>query len=116
MPEVLWETTPVARKHHECTFCGRAINPGETYRRTRSISIDSDAPYTLKTCAHCDAFIKLYVGEFSDPDFVMEGYTEEDVEAWEPSTPEAVEHKRRWSIGWRHGRDLYPIPEAVASA
>lgn len=108
MVQVLWEETPVARRHHECSVCGRTINPGEQYRRSRCIHPDVDAPYTFKECPHCQTFLTLYLPEF-EPDHDW-GYTAEDIEEWEPSTPEATEHKRRWSIGWRHGRDLYPIP------
>lgn len=108
MVEVLWDTSPVARVHHECTSCGRAINPGETYRRTRCLSVDVDAPYTVKECAHCRAFFALYLDEFCLDSW--DGWTADDIEEWAPATPEAVEHKRRWSIGWRHGRDLYPVP------
>jgi predicted RNA-binding Zn-ribbon protein involved in translation (DUF1610 family) len=105
---VLWESEPVARVHHICTSCGRTINPGEKYRRVRVIGDDTGDPFTHKGCEHCRAFVDLYIDEFSpDP---HEGWTDDDVHEWEPDTPEAAEHKRRWSIGWRHGRDLYPVP------
>lgn len=111
MVEVLWEETPTARQHHECSTCGRTINPGEQYRRTRCI-FDGEAPYTVKECAHCRAFLRLYLDQICpDP---YDGWTEDDLTEWQPATPEAVEHKRRWSIGWRRGRDLYPIPDVLA--
>lgn len=111
---ILWESEHRARKHHVCTCCDRTINPGETYLRTRLVHPDADAPYTHKTCAHCRAFIKLYVDDFCpDP---HEGWTEDDIDQWKPDAPEAVEHKRRWWVGWRHGRDLYPVPGAGAVA
>lgn len=108
MVQVLWETKPTARQHHTCTSCGRPINPGETYWRTRLIG--DDGPYTCKSCEHCTAFVALYLYDFCpDP---HEGWYAEDVEEWEPDTDVACEHKRRFLIQWRHGRDLYPIPGA----
>jgi len=105
---ILWESTPVARKHHACTSCGRTINPGEQYRRVRAVSYDADNPFTCKECAHCRAFVKMYLNDFCpDP---SEGWYHEDVEEWEPASESACEHRRRFLIGWRHGRDLYPVP------
>lgn len=105
--DVLWDETPTARTHHECSGCGRTINPGETYRRMRIVG--DDGPYTHKQCAHCRAFITLYINEFCpDP---SDGWYPEDIQEWEPDTDVAKEHRRRFFIGWRHGRDLYPVPE-----
>jgi hypothetical protein len=106
MNEILWDTEPVARQHHECTSCGRTINPGEKYLRVRIVS--EDHPFTCKECAHCRAFVGLYLHDFC-PD-TYEGWHPEDVEQWEPETDEAKEHRRRFLIGWQHGRDLYPVP------
>lgn len=106
---VLWTSRPVARVHHVCESCGRTINPGEPYRRDRGLC--EGEPYTWKECQHCIAFVSLYFGEFG---YEGEGWTADAVEEWEPSTDLAREHKRRWSIGWRHGRDLYPVPTVEA--
>jgi len=111
---ILWESKPVARIHHECTSCSRWINPGEQYERTRVIDNDSGDPFTHKMCEHCQAFVHLYIDDFCyDP---HEGWNNDDIDEWEPATPQAIEHKRRWSIGWRHGRDLYPVPGTEAAA
>lgn len=106
MVNILWDETPTARTFHECSLCGRTIEPKEQYRRS-TIKGD-DGVYTFKECAHCRAFCKLYADEFtSDDDF---GYTEYDVAEWEPTTPEALEHQRRFLIRWTHGRELFPVP------
>lgn len=110
--EVIWDETPTARTYHECGGCGRTINPGETYLRQRIVGYDG--PYTYKACAHCRAFVRLYLNDFCpDSD---EGWYQEDVEEWVPNTDQAREHRRQFLIGWRHGRDLYPVPtvETVA--
>lgn len=109
MGTILWESTPKARKLHLCSCCGRFINRGEEYDRARILG--DDGPYTWKQCAHCCAFMWLYVGDIAYD--LHEGYTTEDIQEWEPATPEAREHKRRWAVGWRHGGDLYPVPEIV---
>lgn len=91
---------------HDCSLCGREIEPGEQYRRTKILG--DDGLYTFKECAHCRAFCALYGDEFTFDSF--EGYTDVDVAEWEPTTPEAIELRRRFLIRWTHGRDLYPIP------
>lgn len=109
MSVILWDTEPVARQFHECSACSRTIEPGEKYRRARIIA---DDPFTYKECAHCRAFVALYLNDFCpDP---YDGWYPEDVEEWEPQTDAAREHRRRFLIRWQHGRDLYPIPTAVA--
>lgn len=108
MGVILWESSPKARIHHTCECCGRPIDPGETYRRTRILG--DDGPYTWKQCAHCEAFVRHYIDEIC-PD-LWDGYTQEDIAEWEPATPEAAEHKRQWAVRWRrHAQDLYPVPE-----
>lgn len=106
MPPAL-HTEPTARTHHTCDDCGRAINPGEKY--LRSFVIDDCGRFTWKRCAHCRAFLHLYCDQIN-PAWWDEGIGDDDIHAWEPNTSVAVEHKRRRLIGWRHGRDLYPIP------
>jgi hypothetical protein len=44
-------TLPKARKTHQCTECGNAIQPGENYERT-SAKWDGDLS-TFKTCLLC---------------------------------------------------------------
>lgn len=104
---ILWDETPTARTSHRCDACGRAINPGETYRRMRIVG--DDGPYTHKQCAHCRAFINLYIDEFCLDRW--EGWYREEIDEWEPVTDVARELKRQFFIGWRHDRDLYPVPE-----
>lgn len=109
---VIWESEPVARQHHACSSCERAINPGEKY--LRQWLVGDDGPFTYKACEHCRAFVSLYLNDFCpDP---YEGWLPEDVEEWEPNTDAAREHRRRFLIGWRHGRDLYPVPTAELAA
>ena len=107
---VIWDEAPKARIHHTCSSCGRTINPDEIYRRTRIVG--EDGPFTDKRCEHCSAFVKLYIEQFCpDP---YEGWLPEDIEEWHPNTDIAREHKRQWLIGWKHGRDFYPVPTAEA--
>lgn len=106
MVNILSDETPTARTYHKCSMCGRTISPGEQYRRTGIIG--DNGLYTFKECAHCEAFCALYAAEFTFDRW--EGYNAVDVQEWEPNTPEAVELRRRFLIGWRHGRDLYPVP------
>lgn len=111
MPELVAIESPTARKHHSCDDCGRTVNPGEKYMR--QFVIGDYGPYRWKRCAHCRAFLSLYSDEI-DP-YGDEGIDDEIIRDWEPATPEAVEHKRRRLIGWRHGRDLYPVPGEVSA-
>jgi hypothetical protein len=109
---ILWKSTQRARTQHQCSACNRTINPGETYQRQRVLPPTADDPFTYKGCAHCTAFVDLYLTDFCpDP---YDGWYREDVEEWEPQTDAAREHKRRWLIKWKHGRDLYPVPTAEA--
>lgn len=106
MPELINDEKPTARTYHTCGGCRRTISPGETYRR--STYVGDDGIYRFKECVHCEAFMSMYGSQI---DYDGDGISWWDIDEWEPETPAAVEHKRRWSIGWRHGRDLYPIPE-----
>lgn len=44
-------TTPKARKTHQCTECGNAIQPGENYERTTAKWVGDLS--TFKTCLLC---------------------------------------------------------------
>jgi len=50
-PETYRESRPKAKKQHKCCECGRAIQPGETYRHLWGVW-DGD-PKTFKTCDDC---------------------------------------------------------------
>ena len=50
-PEAFKITTPVARKHHQCTECKRVIVPGEQY--TVESGIWAGHPSRHKTCSDC---------------------------------------------------------------
>ncbi|OAN26772.1 hypothetical protein A4X20_30435 [Mycolicibacterium iranicum] len=70
--------------------------------------IGEDGPYTDKQCAHCRAFVALYIDQFC-PDS-EDGWYPEDIQEWEPTDAVAREYKRQFLVGWRHGRDLYAVP------
>lgn len=48
---VIERATHKARARHRCKECGRDIDPGETYQRTRGVW-EGEA-FTHKVCAHC---------------------------------------------------------------
>lgn len=50
-PDVYRATNPTARKPHNCSECGRTIQPGERY--SRAFMVYEGAPETFRTCAHC---------------------------------------------------------------
>ena len=107
MSTVIWSSRPKARKQHVCENCGRVIDRGEVYKRLRALDEDGD-PYTWKECAHCSAFVTLYIDDFADR---YEGFCQDDIREWEPYTDEAAEHKRQWMNKWHNDDgDLYPIP------
>jgi len=50
-PRVYRASRPLARRHHRCSECGRAIPPGERYERVEALW---DGPWsTVKTCVWC---------------------------------------------------------------
>lgn len=53
MPAMSQVLTHVAIKQHRCSWCGEAINPGETYSRYRYW--DRDEAGTVKMHPECDA-------------------------------------------------------------
>lgn len=50
---VLSDSTPRARKPHECNECGRVIDKGEAYRKT-AYTFDGDFGASI-VCLHCEA-------------------------------------------------------------
>jgi hypothetical protein len=67
-PEFYNESHPIARKHHECSECGRAIQPGVAYQ---NISGKWDGRVSIfKRCHQCvslSKWIKAHVPCFCDP-------------------------------------------------
>lgn len=112
MVTILADDSPVARKTHTCDMCSRTIEPGETYRRARSVG--DDGPYTFKECGHCRLLLSLYGDEFVWD--WWEGYSPEDVIEWEPQTVATLRLKVQFRRRWRR-RDggLYPLPIPPAS-
>lgn len=62
-PPTVWrQSTPVARKEHKCSECGRPIDPGHQYEHVFGVW-DGRAD-TFKTCARCFAmreWVKAHV-------------------------------------------------------
>jgi hypothetical protein len=61
-PSVFNTSTPIARKEHRCTECGRRIAAGERYLYTWGIW-DGSA-WTFKTCPRCSSlldYVKAHV-------------------------------------------------------
>lgn len=53
-----------ARRPHECSDCGRAILPGESYRHIFGVWPTVDGPATYRTCARCmvlEEFMRAHV-------------------------------------------------------
>lgn len=48
--QVIKESKPVARKHHQCNLCAGPVLPGEKYLRT---TIKDDDIYDWLECSHC---------------------------------------------------------------
>ena len=63
---------PVARKEHECMFCGRIINKGEKYHRSTLVY---DDVYDWVECKKCE-FVALELDMYDDCD--DDGLREED--------------------------------------
>ena len=77
-PSICHEATPIARKNHRCTECGRAILKGDRYEYTWGIW-GGDAQ-EFKTCQRCIAlrdFVKAHVPCLCD---VLGGLIEECME------------------------------------
>lgn len=104
---------PRARKEHRCEECGRAIQPGERYRRTAQ-KFDGYVS-AWKTCAHCEAAASYLVEHCNG--YVVGGVREDLEEHWCERAPDRlflaraiVGIRRQWSR--RDGalmlaRDLY---------
>lgn len=93
--------TRVARKLHRCSWCHRAIMPGETYHR--DTGLDCGEVATAKCCEHCSNAVQACLSD--------EGVTElwwEDYHEWLREFP--VE----WAglvAGWRFpDGELMPPP------
>lgn len=99
--------TPVARTRHFCTNCYRVIDPGEMYQRGRGY--DGGDAWTYKTCAHCQAVIRLY-----DPQDYNGLYSEDGMEAWLDNGARDVSEARHmagYRMRWRtKSGALLPIP------
>lgn len=109
----LGETNPVARVQHRCNLCGRRIEPGEQYNRQRNIH-DGRA-YTFKDCAHCQAMVQTYNRLEGDWYDAWEGYTQDDLHEYEPTTMPGARLRAMFRRQWRR-RDggLYDVPERVS--
>ena len=62
---------PIARKEHECMFCGRTIKKGEKYNRTTLLY---DYVYDWVQCEKCE-FVSQELDMYNDCD--SEGLSEE---------------------------------------
>lgn len=108
MSLTLSEEYPTARKEHCCHDCGRIIERGEKYRRWSGI--DDDAPYTWKSCGHCD---KVYAAIWSTEEaryMVDEGI---DIGEWLTEyqiEPLATQWRNRWV-----GIDLVSLDVSVVN-
>ena len=100
---------PRARQRHRCDMCGRAIRPGETYRR--GAGMDGSTAWTWKECRHCVALVPLVIAEL-DP--WADEYGSDIVPDWDPTTVAHLRLKVLYLRQWtdRDGR-LYPVPEQV---
>ena len=93
---------PTARKPHRCQDCGRAITPGERYRRT--FAVDGGDVWTYIECEHCPAIVHLL-------DYADWTYTCDDFAEWEPTTIADLRLKVQWLKQWtRSDGTLYPVP------
>lgn len=71
MPTLLKETKPVARKEHECMFCGEKIKIGQKYLRQTAVL--DDAPYDFICHEECqDVAKKLGMYDDCDPDYGLQ--------------------------------------------
>jgi hypothetical protein len=103
----LAETRPRARIPHECDWCYRVIDPGETYRRTGGVF--DGRMYTWKECAHCEAMaVVCDLWGWTNGD----GLSADDFHEWEPADIFDARCKVMWKRKWRRTTDnsLYPVP------
>lgn len=110
MPQVIADERPKARKEHRCSLCSRTIRVGEVYRRCRMVW--DDGPYVFRECAHCHALLARREHGLDDAlDWADDGYTDETIWDWEPTTVaglrQKVHFRRRWT---RRDGSLYPVP------
>lgn len=99
------DSHPVARKAHICDMCSRAIDPGETYRR--SAGMDGSSAWTWRECAHCEAFARLaHCRSWQD-----DGYGPDLFAEFEPATVAEARVRAQWRRKWRRlDGSLYPVP------
>ena len=63
-----------ARKEHKCSYCGRNIKIGDSYRRSL---LKIDEPYTWNECKYCE----VVAGEITSSGFFVsdgDGFSRED--------------------------------------
>lgn len=110
-PQVLGWSTPTARVEHRCQLCGRTVRKGERYDRQRIIG--DDGPYVFKSCAHCQAVLKITdIMDWADDDY---GYTMDTFDCWEPRSVADLRLKVGWRRNWeRADGTLWDVPERAA--
>lgn len=64
---------PIARKEHQCEYCGKTIVPGEQYS-VESGKFEGDF-FTRKLCMVCKNFLSAYCSEY-DEEFDWDEVTE----------------------------------------
>ena len=80
--------------------------------RRRQRNIGDDGPYVFKSCAHCNALIKVS-SVIESADYYGEGYTIDDFQQWEPNTIQEARWRAQYRRKWkRRDAALYPIPGA----
>ncbi|PPJ31888.1 hypothetical protein C5E45_32885 [Nocardia nova] len=101
-----------ARKPHRCMTCGRTIDPGETYRHTRTV--DGRDIWTWKECAHCGAMMTiLRLWDWAEDD----GFNPDWINGFEPTTIAEARIFIGWRRKWRRkDGTLREVPEVVGRA
>lgn len=74
--ETLSHKTVIARKDHNCNFCGLKINKGENYHT--SFNIDGGESYTWKSHTDCQKLSEIFLDEENDG----EGLTQDDFDSY----------------------------------